>query len=329
MVVVDSRRFVAQRLQQAAHAVGAGGGADQHRTDEAVAQFLGEVVEDLVARRRDVLEQLLHQLVVVIGERLQHLETRFFLAIEVDTLEIDDLGRRVLLVDIGPLEREIGEAGDRFVGPDRDLPQQQRHARRRLQRRERLAHALVDLVDLVEKQDTRDLELFEFAQDQLQLRDFLFVGLADHDGRIDRRQHRAHVVQELDRARTVDERVGVVHVRGGGDRELDAHAMMAGLFAGVAHRGSRLHRALARDGAGACEDRFEQRGLAALKRAHQRDTPWTRSSCAVLCHIRLPATEMWPSSGPDNHRFKPWGGLARAGMSGMPPPRAMRRSHAF
>jgi hypothetical protein len=46
---------------------------------------------------------------------------------------------------------------------------------------------------------------------------------------------------------------------------------------------------LARDGAGAGEDCFEQRGLAALERAHQCDAPWTRSSCAVLCHVRLPS----------------------------------------
>ena len=44
----------------------------KHRTDETVAQFLGQIVEDLVARRLHVLEQLLHQLVVVVGQRLQH-----------------------------------------------------------------------------------------------------------------------------------------------------------------------------------------------------------------------------------------------------------------
>ena len=52
------------------------GGAEQHRADQAVAQFLGEIVEHLVARRLDVLEQLLHQLVVVVGERFQHREAR-------------------------------------------------------------------------------------------------------------------------------------------------------------------------------------------------------------------------------------------------------------
>ena len=163
-----------------------------------------------------------------------------------------------------------------FAGPDRNLPQQQRHARRRLQQRKRLADALVDLVDLVEEQEARDLQLFELAQDQLQLRNLLFVGLADDHRGIDRRQRGAHVVDEFDRTGTIDEGVAVAHERRGGDRKLDAHAVMARFLAAVADRGPRLDGALAPDRAGAGEDRFEQRGLAALEWAHQRDAPWTR-----------------------------------------------------
>ncbi len=80
---LDIRRLVAQRLQQPQHAVGAGGDADQHRADQPIAQFRREIVEYLVARRRNILEQLLHQFVVVIGERLQHGEARGLLALQV------------------------------------------------------------------------------------------------------------------------------------------------------------------------------------------------------------------------------------------------------
>jgi hypothetical protein len=79
-------------------------------------------------RRLDILEQLLHQLVVVIGQRLQHGEARFFLAVEVFTLELDDLRRRVLLVDVGALEREVDEPGNDIAVPDRNLAEQQRRA---------------------------------------------------------------------------------------------------------------------------------------------------------------------------------------------------------
>ena len=41
----DARRLVTQRLHQAQHAVGAGRDAHQHRADQAVAQFLGEILE--------------------------------------------------------------------------------------------------------------------------------------------------------------------------------------------------------------------------------------------------------------------------------------------
>ena len=153
----------------------------------------------------------------------------------------------------------------------------------------------VGLVDLVEEQEARNLLLFELAQDELKLRDFLLVQLADDDRGVDRRQRRAHVVDEFDRARTIDEGVGVAHEIGGGDRKLDAHLVMTRFLAGVTDRVPGLDRALALNRAGAREDRFEQRGLAALERAHQRDAPGTRSSCAVLCHFRLPFAEMRPS----------------------------------
>ncbi len=68
----------------------------------------------------NIRQQLLHQLVVVVGERLQHGEAGVFLAIEIIAFEIDDLGRGVLLVDKGPFEREVDEAGHDFVFPGRE-----------------------------------------------------------------------------------------------------------------------------------------------------------------------------------------------------------------
>ena len=55
----------------------------------------------------------------------------------------------------------------------------------------------------------------------------------------------------------------------------DAHLVMARFLGGVADRGAGFDAALALDRAGAREDRFEQRGLAALEGAHQRDAPGT------------------------------------------------------
>ena len=102
----------------------------------------------------------------------------------------------------------------------------------------------------------RNVEVFQLAQDQLQLRHLLLVGLADHDGRVDRRQHRAHVMNEFDRAGAIDKSVTVAHETGGGDRSLDAHLVVAGFLAGVADRGARLGGALPLHRAGAGENRL-------------------------------------------------------------------------
>ena len=159
-------------------------------------------------------------------------------------------------VDEGAFQRQIDEAGDQVAVPDRNLPQHQRNPRRRLQRRQRLADALVGAVDLVEKQKARNAEILELAQDDLKLRQLFLVGLADHDRGIDRRQRGAHVVRELDRTGTIDKGVAVAHeaCRGGG--EADAHLVAAGFGAGIADGSSGVDAAGARDRAGARQYRF-------------------------------------------------------------------------
>jgi hypothetical protein len=59
---------MAQRLHQAQYTVLARCAAEQHRTNLSLAQFTGEIVEDLIARRRNVLKKLLKQAIVMIGE---------------------------------------------------------------------------------------------------------------------------------------------------------------------------------------------------------------------------------------------------------------------
>ena len=283
-----------QRLHQPQHAVLAQRRAQQHRADQALAQFAGEIVEHRIARRRNILEQLLHQRVVVIGELFQHREAGFLLAVEIAALQRHHLGGLVFAIDEGALQREIDEAGDQVAVPDRNLPQHQRNPRRRLQGRERLADALVGAVDLVEKQEARNAEILELAQDDLQLRQLFLVGLADHDRGIDRRDRGAHVVREFDRARTIDKGVAVAHEGGGGGGEAGAHLVAAGLGAGVPDRGSRIDAAGAGDGAGARHDGFEKCGFTALERAHQRNAPGATGTSDVLSHCRLLGLELGP-----------------------------------
>ena len=202
---------MAQRFQQPQNPVGAGRGSHQHRADQPLAQFAREVVEHLVARRLDVFEQLFHQLVVMIGQRLQHREARRLFAIGRVAFEPNHFGRGVLPVNKGALQREIDEAGNDVAGECRNLAQDQLGARSALQEIEHVMNAGIGLVDLVEKQDPRDFPVFKLAQDELQLRNLLLIHFANHDRHIDRRQHRTHVVDEFDRAGTVEKSVGVAH----------------------------------------------------------------------------------------------------------------------
>ena len=158
------------------------------------------------------------------------------------------------------------------------------------------------LVDLVDEQDAGNLAVFQLAQNELELRDFLFVQFAHHHRRVDRRQHRAHVVNEFDRARAVEEGVGVAHESGGGDGELDAHLVMARFLAGVADRVAGFDAALARDGAGAGENGFKERGLAALERTDQRDAAGTRRARAIAVAVcrRTGGHDRLPQSSPEN-----------------------------
>ena len=77
--------------------------------------------------------------------------------------------------------------------------------------------------------------------------------------------------------------------------------MMAGLFAGVTDGIAGFDGALARNGAGAREDRFKQRRLAALERTDQGDgarSGRARAVVTVCRHERSPAREPPPLSAP-------------------------------
>src|SRR5262245_51318853 len=82
---------------------------------------------------------------------------------------------------------------------------------------------------------------------------------------------------------------------------------MARFLAGVADRVAGIDGALALDRAGARQDRLEQRGLAALEGADQRDAARTARSCAIaaVCrHGDLPRRPRVPAGPPETYRFR-------------------------
>ena len=231
--------------------------AEQHRADEPLAQVVGQIVENLVARRRHIRQELLHQLIVVVGELLQHVEARLLLALQHARRKLHDLRRRLRAVDVGALGSEIDEAGRDAVLPDRDLAQHERLGARRLQHGDQLAQRNLGGVDLVQEEEMRNAAVLELLQDDLQRRDALRVGLADDDGRVARGQRKRAFMLEFDGAGAVDESEVVTEESHVGAVEGDAHAVVAGLGARVTDGRFVGDAAGPRDRTGAGEDGFE------------------------------------------------------------------------
>ena len=113
---------------------------------------------------RLVHQQLFEQLVVMVGELLEHLGAGFGLALLEVGGNVDPLAILAGPVVEGAFQREIDEAGDLVAFADRDLAGDQRRHAHRLQRGEEVADAAVGLVDAVDENQVRDAELVEHAQ---------------------------------------------------------------------------------------------------------------------------------------------------------------------
>ncbi len=132
------------------------------------------------------------------------------------------------------------------------------HAARPLQHRQRLAHAAVGPVHLVEEQDARDLPVFQRLQDDLEGGNLLLVRLRDDDREIDRRDDRFGLEGEFDRAGTVEDGDPVAHEIGLGDIHLDAHLVRPRFRRAVADGILFADGALPRHRTGAREDGFKK-----------------------------------------------------------------------
>ena len=124
-------------------------------------------------------------------------------------------------------------------------------------------------------------EIVELLEDQLQRRHFLVVGLADDDRRVAAGERGARFLGEFDRARTIDEGEALVHELGGGDIELDAHAMCARFRRRIADRRLVGDLALALDGAECGTGSLREAWSCRSDRAHECDAPRTLTFSAI------------------------------------------------
>src|SRR5271165_7374913 len=99
---MDERRLMPQRLQQAADSVAMLGRAKENRANLPALEFENEVREHLVAARHDIAQELLHEVVVIIGELFEHREALIRLELREAGRNGDHFARRMLAIDIGP-----------------------------------------------------------------------------------------------------------------------------------------------------------------------------------------------------------------------------------
>jgi hypothetical protein len=263
---------VTDRLEEPGDAVAAFGGTDEHRANQPLAHVAREVVKHLIARRLDVGQQLFHQAVVIVGELFEHFVARLDLAMALAIGDGHDLALGVLAVNVRPLQRQIDGANRDARFPNGDLPQDERHGRRRLEQLQGLADAGVGLVDLVEKQHAGDLAGLERAHGDLQRGDFAHVGFAHDDGQITADQRGVGIMGIFDGAGAINEGVAIAEVGGVGDIGFHAHGVGASLGGAIADRIASRHGAGGTDGPGSLQDRFQKRRFARRERSHQSDT---------------------------------------------------------
>src|SRR4051794_3868801 len=135
----------------------------------------------------------------------------------------------------------------------------------------------------------RDAAIFELLEDQLQRRHLLLVRLAHHHRGVAGRQRMRRVGLKLDRAGTVEEGEIIAEEIDGRHVELDAHAVMARLPRGIAHRVAVGHRPLAGNGAGARQYGFEKCRFSAEIGANQCEAAGAAGWLALrVAHDLLP-----------------------------------------
>ena len=153
------RGFLEQRLEQPADPHVAFGDPHEHRHDLIGAERLLQMTQDVVGRRLLLLEQHLHQVVVEVGERLEHLGARRLLALAIFLGQVDPVRRRAVVVAVGLLGHQVDVADQLVAAPDRILVRDHRPVGQIAQALQEIAIANLRAVHLVDEHEMRDLVL--------------------------------------------------------------------------------------------------------------------------------------------------------------------------
>ena len=321
--LLRARRLMAQCLPKTAGAVILGRGAEKHRHDQVLLKILGQVLVNFFLRGLHILEQLLEQLVVEIGELLDELGAGFGLAVPEVIRQRDQVGGLARAVMVGTLADEIDIAVDRLGGAQRHLAQDQGLIGMGLQCREHVAHPGARGVELVDENHVRDLVAAEKAQERAHRHRPLDLGLAHDDDGVGHQHRLLRLIEQLDIARAVEDRPGIVEEGRVGDVDLGRHLPRPSLGGVVTDRIAFAHAAMPPDRAARKQHRFEQARLARQIRADKSNAAGgTRHR--FLHKIRSgPPGPGGPLAGPDRGAaFGRW--QSESGKRAAPLPKLVR-----
>ena len=273
--VERAREVVDHRVEQRLHTLVLEGRAAEHGRDGDVERGPADVSDQ--ARRLDrlLLEVVLHQAVVVEGDRLDQLGAGLARELLVGGGDIDDLPflAEVVLVDDRLHVDQVDDAVELGLGPDRQLD----HDRVRAEAVAHALHAVVEMradpVHLVDERDARNAVLVGLAPDGLGLGLDAGHRVEHRDGAVEHAQRPLDLDREVHVAGGVDDVDAVIAPEGGGGGRGDRDAPLLLLLHPV-HDGSALVNLTHLVGAAGVEqDALGRRRLTGVDVRHDPDVP--------------------------------------------------------
>ncbi len=216
------RHVVAQSLPEPENAMPARRGAEEHLDDRSAFLILMQRRENLVGRRRDILDHLFEQSIVVIGEHLREPGERFLLGYQQFARQHATFGIFAAIM-IGTLAYDIDIAGHGVMFADRNLSQDKWILGMGLQRRDDLADLAGKRIDFIDEDKMRQTRRLNRLQEKRKIGEPVGGRFADDDRKIDDSERRRRLLREFDRARAIDERPGFTHERAMPEPQLGGH----------------------------------------------------------------------------------------------------------
>ena len=321
------RQEVDDGVEQGLHALVLVGGAAVDRVDLGVDGHLADRALDLLDGEFLATEELLHELVVGLGDRLEKLLAvlrGLLLQIRRDLLD-GGLGADLGLAAPGEglhLEK-VDDAVEVILGADRELHDQRLRTEAVDDGADRVVEVGAELVHLVDEADTRDVVLGGLTPDLLGLRLHAFLAVEDGDCAIEDTEGALDLDGEVDVARGVDDvdLVLVPETGDGGRRDRDAALLL--LLHPVGGGGTIVGLADLAVDARVVEDALGRGGLTGIDVGHDADVAdlvqvlkhFLCHSLTPTCRSQTPGADMPQTPSVDSSRsILPL--IGRTGISG-------------